>query len=294
MDSRVLTAAVACGLLALAGCGWMEWPPPKSRAWDGRLPTLSAPPVSIGAGESVVVERGDTVWGLSRRHGVSMRAIIDANGLRPPFQLSVGQRLAIPGRAAAEPQRGLAPPPPPSPVARVEAVELPPPAAGAGPSTPPPAASAPPPPAPMFARVPEPIAASAPPPASGRGFAWPLKGRVVSAFGDKAKGMRNDGINIQAPRGAPVLAAENGVVSYAGNELRGFGNLVLVKHADGWISAYAHADELLVRRGEEVRKGQPIARVGSSGNVPEPQLHFELRLGKQAVDPLTQLPPLGT
>ena len=110
-------------------------------------------------------------------------------------------------------------------------------------------------------------------------------GRVISSFGAKSKGLRNDGINIAAPRGTPVRAAENGVVVYAGNELRGFGNLVLIKHSGGWVSAYAHNEDLAVRRGDKVRKGQRIARVGSSGGVTTPQLHFELRKGKRARDP---------
>ena len=112
-----------------------------------------------------------------------------------------------------------------------------------------------------------------------------MRGPVISAFGAKGKGLHNDGINIRADRGSPVRAAEHGVVAYAGNELRGFGNLLLVRHAGGWITAYAHNDTLLVARGDRVRRGQVIARVGSSGSVTEPQLHFELRKGKRAVDP---------
>jgi murein DD-endopeptidase MepM/ murein hydrolase activator NlpD len=87
-----------------------------------------------------------------------------------------------------------------------------------------------------------------------------------------------------------VVAVDSGVVTYAGNELRGFGNLILIKHDDGWITAYAHTDELLVKRGDEVKKGQTIAKVGATGNVREPQLHFEMRRGKTPVDPLRQLP----
>ena len=130
-----------------------------------------------------------------------------------------------------------------------------------------------------------------PSPRTGKGFQWPVKGHVISGFGNKSKGLRNDGINIAAPRGAPVVAAENGVVVYAGNELRGFGNLVLIKHTDGWVSAYAHNDRLVVKRGDKVQKGQRIALVGSSGGVTTPQLHFELRKGKRARDPRKYLRP---
>jgi len=116
-----------------------------------------------------------------------------------------------------------------------------------------------------------------------------VNGKIISSFGAKKGGLHNDGINIAAARGAPVRAAENGIVAYAGNELRGFGNLLLIKHADGWTSAYAHNDKLLVRRGDQVRRGQIIARVGSTGSVTSPQLHFELREGSEAIDPLRLL-----
>jgi murein DD-endopeptidase MepM/ murein hydrolase activator NlpD len=123
---------------------------------------------------------------------------------------------------------------------------------------------------------------------------WPVRGRVLASYGPGPDGTHNDGINIGAPRGAAVQAVDAGVVAYTGNELRGYGNLVLVKHANGWISAYAHCDQLLVKRGEKVTRGQVIARVGSTGNVGEPQLHFELRHGHKAVDPQEFLAPLPT
>ncbi|MCP5368477.1 MAG: M23 family metallopeptidase [Hyphomicrobiales bacterium] len=128
-----------------------------------------------------------------------------------------------------------------------------------------------------------------PAPAPRRGFIWPLQGQVISDFGTKARGLQNDGINIAAPRGTPVRVAENGVVAYAGNELRGFGNLLLVKHSDGWVTAYAHNDVLLVKRGQRVTRGQVISKVGKSGAVTEPQLHFELRRNNKAVDPTRYL-----
>lgn len=113
----------------------------------------------------------------------------------------------------------------------------------------------------------------------------PVNGRVISGFGPKGGGLHNDGLNIAAPRGTPVLAAENGIVVYAGSELRGFGNLLLVNHADGWMTAYAHNEALLVKRGDIVRRGQAIARVGSTGSVDTPQLHFEVRRNSRPVDP---------
>jgi len=120
-------------------------------------------------------------------------------------------------------------------------------------------------------------------------FLWPVKGEVMSKFGPAGKGLHNDGINISVPEGTEVLAAQSGTVAYSGNELQGFGNLLLIKHSDGWMTAYAHNSLLMVSRGDEVRRGQIISRAGSSGNVSTPQLHFEIRRGTKAVDPLKYL-----
>lgn len=130
-----------------------------------------------------------------------------------------------------------------------------------------------------------------PPARQGGKFLWPVNGQVIDRYGPRAGGLHNDGINIAAPRGSAIHASENGVVAYAGNELRGFGNLVLIKHSDGWVTAYAHAETLLVSPGQFVTRGDPIARVGSSGNVSQPQLHFEIRKGTRAVNPEDLLGP---
>jgi murein DD-endopeptidase MepM/ murein hydrolase activator NlpD len=159
-------------------------------------------------------------------------------------------------------------------------------AAPTAPALPPPSAAVPETPAPGVA---------APSPSRNTGaFLWPVKGRVLTAYGSKTDGTHNDGINIGAPKGAAVQAADAGVVAYTGNELRGYGNLILVKHPNGWITAYAHCDLILVKRGEKVARGQVIARVGSTGNVAEPQLHFELRRGNRPVDPREFLAPPPT
>ncbi len=332
MNSTRAAGRAAVGIVAVlfltAGCGWAEWPAPGRQPRDvNRPPPPAATPLPVperapvaaaGATGAVVVGAGDTVYALSRRYGVFVRAIIDANRLRPPYHLRVGQRVVLPrgrehvvrggetlygisrlnGVGVYEMARanGLKPP---YTIRAGQRLRLPGSAGPAGKVTPPGAKAAPGPRpatrkkpavhAAMPALLPKtpkaPAAVPKPPPRSGRGFLWPLKGRVLSTFGAKARGLRNDGINIAAPRGTPVRAAENGVVAYAGNELRGFGNLLLIKHAGGWVSAYAHNQTLLVKRGDKVRKRQVIAKVGSTGNVSDPQLHFELRRGRRAVDP---------
>ncbi len=125
----------------------------------------------------------------------------------------------------------------------------------------------------------------APDPMSGNSFRWPVKGRVVAEFGAQPNGGHNDGIDMAVPQGTSVMAAENGVVAYAGNELKGYGNLVLVRHANNWVSAYANNEEIMVKRGDKVRRGQVIAKAGATGSVSQPQVHFELRKGSRPVDP---------
>ena len=309
---------------ALVGCGYAEWPPPGEGLRDvnrtERVATSSAPGAStFRNAAAVIVSKGDTVWTLSKRHGVSMRAIIEANGLRAPFHLSVGQRIVLPRNPEHEVVKGdtlfgiaarydanmhvlarlngLKPPytiytsqrlrlPRRGGVAMVaDASKLAPkliakPPAWATKQT---KISSKPTPVASRTVVSEPI--PKPPPISGKGFRWPVRGRVVSDYGAKPKGFHNDGINIAAPRGMGIKAAQNGVVVYAGNELRGFGNLLLIKHSGGWVTAYAHADSLLVKRGDRVLKGQRVATVGTTGSVTKPQLHFEIRKGRQARDP---------
>ncbi|MBY0272970.1 MAG: peptidoglycan DD-metalloendopeptidase family protein [Alphaproteobacteria bacterium] len=118
-------------------------------------------------------------------------------------------------------------------------------------------------------------------------FAWPVQGEILKKF---APGGKNDGINIKVAKGTPVKAAATGTVMYAGSELKGFGNLLLLKHQDGWVTAYAHNSELLVKKGEKVKQGQEIAKSGTpEGDAEQPQLHFEIRKVKQPIDPLTKL-----
>ncbi|OHC74921.1 MAG: hypothetical protein A3G18_01175 [Rhodospirillales bacterium RIFCSPLOWO2_12_FULL_58_28] len=324
MRSRFLFLLLVCA--APAGCGWAEWPPPGNRPRDVNRP----PAMETSNSGALVVTAGseDTVYILSRRHGVSMRAIIDANNLTPPYRLTAGQRIILPGEIKHLIVRGdtlsgisirynigmyelarindLKPPftiivgkwlhipkvgggkmetAPAAPPEKSSVVAVTPPEKSSVVTVAPleeaPAANN----APVVEPLAKPEAVPDPPPKSGKRFLWPVKGTVLSDFGPKAKGLHNDGVNIAAPRGAPVMAAENGVVAYAGNEIRGFGFLLLIKHADDWVTAYAHNETLLVARGQQVSKGQVIARVGSTGSVAKPQLHFEIRKGKRAVNP---------
>lgn len=131
----------------------------------------------------------------------------------------------------------------------------------------------------------EPVSLPAEPAAPTADFRWPARGRVITGFGTNG----NEGINIAVPEGTPVKAAEGGTVAYAGSELKGYGNLVLIRHDNGYVSAYAHNGELAVKRGDKVKRGQTVAKSGQSGNVNSPQLHFEIRKGSSPVDPMPYL-----
>lgn len=261
-----------------------------------------------GGGTEHVVQRGDTLLVLARRYKVDFQSFARLNGKEPPYTIRVGERLRLPGSGGAAPavqtaasrQQGgaivIGSPNAPAtaasgarPAIRSTLPETRPTETAAAPAAPEPerpaagtAASHP-------AFQPQQSLPPSPPPLAGRGFVWPLKGDLVAEFGPIAKGQHNDGINIAAPKGTPIRAAENGVVAYSGNELKGFGNLLLIKHADGWMTAYAHADQLLVRRGDKIARGQQIATVGQTGSVSSPQLHFEIRRGTEAVNPLDHL-----
>jgi murein DD-endopeptidase MepM/ murein hydrolase activator NlpD len=265
--------------------------------------------------QTITIQRGQTLSEIAHSYHVPMQVIAEANGLSPPYRIQVGRTLVIPGagppRLAAAPASVAAlppaqrpevlqpttgpdlPPPAASDRPPVSAAPLAPPAGEAAPAVTPPPISAAPPPR-EIPETPDASSAAAPPAAGTGAFLWPVRGHVLATYGSRSDGTHNDGINIAAPRGTAVQAVDAGVVAYTGNELRGYGNLVLVKHANGWISAYAHCDAILVKRGEKVGRGQVIARVGSTGNVNEPQLHFELRRGQHAVDPREFMPPLPT
>jgi len=283
--------------------------------------TLKLPKVRVH-----YVLAGDTLYSVSRLWGVDLATLAEMNHLQPPYTLITGSTLLLPPQVAppvvagARPQPGegqggitatpLAPPPsaPPAVAAAPSSATPTAPAPAPMPSAPatqapaptapiitsqapaaPPAAPAPP-PAAAPASPPQTAALPPPPARGGREFLWPVRGRVIGSYGTGSGGTHNDGINIAAPEGTTVVAADSGVVAYAGNELRGYGNLILIKHADGWMTAYAHNAQILVKRGERVQRGQAIARVGATGAVNTPQLHFEVRKGTRALDPADFLP----
>ncbi|QUS40122.1 LysM peptidoglycan-binding domain-containing protein [Tardiphaga alba] len=250
----------------------------------------TAPAKPAAAATTHYVNRGDTLMSISRKNNVPVAELARANGLSPTAQLKLGSKINVPaGRSAvAAAPTASAPAPlgapstiaaaPVAPVAtapaRVAAVE---------PQQKARLASA--------TATPEETVSEAPAKAAEATgalptFRWPVRGRVVTGYGAKTNGKSNDGINVAVPEGTPVKAAEDGVVAYAGNELKGYGNLVLVRHSNGYVTAYAHASELMVKRGETIKRGQVIMKSGQSGEVGSPQLHFEIRKGSSPVDPL--------
>jgi murein DD-endopeptidase MepM/ murein hydrolase activator NlpD len=231
---------------------------PKAKAGPSKsvaITPASGAPAAVPAERPAVitVESGEGIYALARRWKVSPRALIAANDLQPPYVLSRGQRLILPPE-------------------------------GAKPATPVVVAAS---------RVTTPVQTPRPPIAVSEAprFVWPVQGRILSGFGPKQGGQFNDGINIAARKGDPVVAAADGTVAYASNGLlRSFGWLVIVQHDGGWMTLYAHNDQLLVERGDRVARGEIIARAGASGQVDTPQLHFEIRRNRTPINPITLLP----
>lgn len=268
---------------------------------------VAAAPAAGGMPATHKVVPGDTLLSIARQYGVPASQIAQANSLPDNGIVKLGQTLRIPGATAANTRVASLPTANdamPAKAPEVRPVTPAPVAAGTPPTTLDAQAGQ----APAAATAPMEVASlpalagqagatatatdAAPAESAdegGAGFRWPARGRIVAGFGRRPNGEQNDGINIALPEGTPIKAAESGTVIYAGNELTGFGNLVLVRHADGWVTAYAHAKEITVARGAEVRRGQVIATVGATGAVNQPQLHFELRKGSTPVDPLPHL-----
>jgi murein DD-endopeptidase MepM/ murein hydrolase activator NlpD len=240
-------------------------------------------PVKKASGGRHTVRGGETLFSLGRKYGVSPYAIADLNGLPHDQSLNVGQSLRMPGGTAKsivskvppveEPDQSSSDEEPIETDDTEQSLTL---------KKPPlelddevPVAK------PVLQQSAEVDAA----PTMGS-MRWPVKGKIISEYGAKPNGLKNEGINIAVPEGTGVRAAESGVVAYAGNELKGYGNLVLIRHEGGWVTAYAHAKELFVKRGDIVKRGDVIAKAGQTGSVSSPQLHFEVRKGATAMDPL--------
>ncbi len=257
---------------------------PKRAAAAETHAAPAAKPIAVAEAASAVhyVNRGDTLMSIARRNHIAVGELARANGLQPGATLKVGMKITVPTKAvavAAQPvaAAAAAPPAAAAPVVHTAA------AAPEGPvqkvnlavaTTTPEEA------------VVKPAAKTAEATGALPTFRWPVRGRVIAAYGARTNGKSNDGINVAVPEGTPVKAAEDGVVAYSGNELKGYGNLILVRHPNGYVTAYAHASELLVKRGDTIKRGQVIAKSGQSGEAASPQLHFEIRKGSSPVDPL--------
>jgi murein DD-endopeptidase MepM/ murein hydrolase activator NlpD len=284
-------------LAGLAGCTTYQpvaWNGQGSWAEARQLgPRSSAVVAAVGLQHKV--RYGETLSEIASQYRVPLHTVATLNGIGAPYPVQVGQVLVLPAAAseirsvpvvtASRPAPKAAPVAVrdvPVPTIRAGEVQV----ASLGGDHLPSVLVRPIPPG----RSPKETPAHASPPSlSGNGFLWPVRGRIASAFGSKPNGTRNDGINIRAPVGTPVLAAENGVVVYASDEIPGYGRMLLISHANGFLTAYAHNSKLLVDVGDHVDRGQRIAAVGSTGNVTSPQLHFEIRDGKKALDPVALL-----
>lgn len=236
--------------------------------------------------KSHTVEKGETLYSISKKYNVDITSLSRLNELDEPYLLNVGQVLTLPETIASNSKtisentsHGGS-----SGYSRTKAKNL-----NAAKTTAPKSKAGA-----KTVAANKKITKSKPQKTVSvyrkSKFMWPVSGAVVSNFGIVGKGRKNDGINIKAAIGTNVKAADKGIVAYAGNELKGFGNLVLIKHADGFITAYAHNDKLYVKKGQKVLRGEKIATVGQTGSVKTPQLHFEVRAGKKAVNPRAYLP----
>ena len=224
--------------------------------------------------QEVVIAPGDTLYSVSRKYAVPVNDLAVMNNLTAPFNLRVGQKLRVPKLASETGEQ------------KQQVVVSN--AKTSSDSTKTDVA--------VTATQPVKKISSDPtkklPTIGARSsskFSWPVRGKILSGYGAKNNGLFNDGINIGAKRGTSVNAAENGVVAYAGNEVKGMGNLIIIQHSDGWMTVYAHMDTMNVRRGVRVKVGQQIGTVGETGKVDTPQLHFEVRKGTKAYNPSSYL-----
>ncbi|HCJ6375962.1 MULTISPECIES: amidase activator ActS [unclassified Citrobacter] len=214
---------------------------------------------SSDSGSTYTVKRGDTLYAISRSTGTSVRDLARLNNISPPYTIEVGQRLKLSGSTKTSPTSGKTTTKSSTKTAAVR-----------------PSSSVP---------------QSSWPPVGQRCWQWPASGKVILPYSTADGG--NKGIDISAARGTPVYAAGAGKVVYVGNQLRGYGNLIMIKHSEDYITAYAHNDTLLVNNGQSVKAGQKIATMGST-DAASVRLHFQIRYRATAIDPLRYLPPQGS
>ena len=264
--------------------GYAVQPRPVSTA--SVRPPVNIPPADTGRYRgSYTMRSGDSLYGISKSYGVTVAQLQQANGITDPRSVRAGTVLRVPGTssgqsttlAAAEPITEQRAPVAGAPVV-VQSTRVPTvinsrerqvASLGGDVST-----------TGAINRTPE-----RPRLASDK-LRWPVHGKILTGFGQRNDGTHNDGINLSVPQGTAVHVAESGTVAYAGSELKGYGNLILVRHDNGWVTAYAHNEQLMVKRGDKVQRGQVIAKAGRTGSVDQPQLHFELRQGSKPVDPV--------
>ena len=281
----------------LTGCS-SRTSPPAAVEYDHTI----SPYHRVGKGESIAV--------IAKKYHMDKMELVRLNGLQPPYRIFVGQKLLVKPAAASaklqtddfespavvdgsigegpvemkgdvevktlEPLKGTEPAAPfSSPSSPAKTEETAPAAEEEVSETHAPAVE-------EAEEIKETTAMASPPAAAGT-FEWPVKGKILKGF--KTGANNNDGINISAPKGTPVNATNNGIVAHTGNQVAGLGNIILLKHANGFMSVYTHLDDIKVKKGQEVKAGEKIGTVGKTGNVKEPQLHFELRKGKTPIDP---------
>ena len=218
--------------------------------------------------QEIKIAPGDTLYSLSRKYSVPVNDLAVMNNIKPPFTLSVGQVLRVPDLQGTQVvQQTSVQQTDNENVVVAKTKSRPVKKISSDPSK----------------KLPKITARSS------TKFSWPLRGKILSDYGAKSNGLFNDGINIAASKGTAIKAAENGVVAYAGNEVKGMGNLIIIQHDAGWMTVYAHMDSMNVKRGTKVSVGQTIGMVGETGKVDRPQLHFEIRKGTKAYNPSSYL-----
>ncbi len=235
--------------------------------------------------QEITVAKGDTLYSISRKYQIPVNDLAVMNKLSAPFALSVGQKIKVPKLDAVQ-TRSV------SEIKQIQKVQ-PKQAEIAKNSTTKTVENT----KTISSENQQKTKISSDPSKqlpkisarSNAKFSWPVRGKILSGYGAKNNGLFNDGINISATQGTDVKAAENGVVAYAGNEVKGMGNLVIIQHSDGWMTVYAHMDSMAVRRGNTVSVGQSIGKIGMTGKVDKPQLHFEIRKGTKAYDPVAYM-----